>query len=563
MSSAASAAEWVRVRRYAVPRWMIDEVARCRSAGDWRGACAAAGVDVAFDLAEVAAEHGVRVAEVLEDDLRHLAPDLIRWHLPRARGGRTTLAPKGIVVLSGQGSVRGEVHLSGYAAYAATVRGGRDGPGRRVPVLYLRTPPLADGPQRLTLCFGTLPSVHVYSLMGAQDWSAARHLWDVRHSDELRERCGGNAARAPFHTADGRPEAPPASDPGTGDPARHTEWVTHLQDRGDVEAALAAAGIDCARSESRAVLDGMPLALSRLVPEMATLGEQRRYQIPLGRWNYTADNGSALVLDARDGRLRVELAHLDHRDSVPRLPEACWRRSPDLDLLRSGLLGPEDLHPLVRGALFPARRVAAAGPPPPPPVPEPVRIRCDGEWHEASFDGGVLRVPHTETEAEEKLALHALGGTVTGCFEAWHGWTDGSGRLPRKLRELRRDLLLRVRHGDTPGLLCLLDAGVSPRLRDARGRTLLHMLNRLDHDVVLPRLLAAGLHLDARDRRGLSPLHVAIGEHGSLSLVRALLAAGATMRFDDLENDVIADYVQCGRPERDTIWALLFAEAVN
>ncbi|MEU6753470.1 hypothetical protein ABZ914_45215, partial [Spirillospora sp. NPDC046719] len=46
-----------RIRRYAVPRWMIERAAERRLAGDWRGACAAANVDVDFDLADVAREH--------------------------------------------------------------------------------------------------------------------------------------------------------------------------------------------------------------------------------------------------------------------------------------------------------------------------------------------------------------------------------------------------------------------------------------------------------------------------------------------------------------------------
>ncbi|MFE2103348.1 ankyrin repeat domain-containing protein, partial [Streptomyces sp. NPDC059468] len=43
-----------RIRRYAVPGRMIERATERRLAGDWRGACAAANVDVAFDPAEVA-----------------------------------------------------------------------------------------------------------------------------------------------------------------------------------------------------------------------------------------------------------------------------------------------------------------------------------------------------------------------------------------------------------------------------------------------------------------------------------------------------------------------------
>src|SRR5439155_21069378 len=56
------AAAWRRIRRYAVPRWMIERATERRLAGDWQGACAAANGDVLFDLAEVADHCGHDVA---------------------------------------------------------------------------------------------------------------------------------------------------------------------------------------------------------------------------------------------------------------------------------------------------------------------------------------------------------------------------------------------------------------------------------------------------------------------------------------------------------------------
>src|SRR5262245_41463114 len=85
------ASRWRRIRRYAVPQWMIEEAGERRLAGDWRGACAAANVIVALDLADIAKEHGDEVARATEDDLRNFAPDLARWHLPRVGRGRTTI----------------------------------------------------------------------------------------------------------------------------------------------------------------------------------------------------------------------------------------------------------------------------------------------------------------------------------------------------------------------------------------------------------------------------------------------------------------------------------------
>jgi ankyrin repeat protein len=77
---------------------------------------------------------------------------------------------------------------------------------------------------------------------------------------------------------------------------------------------------------------------------------------------------------------------------------------------------------------------------------------------------------------------------------------------------------------------------MDPAARDGRRRTLLHHLHKLDHEQLLPRLLAAGLDLEARDHHQRTPLHMAVGDHGSASLVRALLAAGAaTDVVDDAE----------------------------
>lgn len=81
---------WLRVREFAVPPSMIETATARRSAGDWAGACAAAGIDVDFNLRSVARTHGHDLAARIRADLRHLAPDLLRWHLPR-------VAPDGLL----------------------------------------------------------------------------------------------------------------------------------------------------------------------------------------------------------------------------------------------------------------------------------------------------------------------------------------------------------------------------------------------------------------------------------------------------------------------------------
>ncbi|WP_119731826.1 ankyrin repeat domain-containing protein [Thermomonospora amylolytica] len=527
------AASWRRARRYGVPAWMIERATERRLAGDWRGACAAAGIDVRFDLAAVARNQGPAVAEALEEDLRHLAPDLLRWHLPRVGRGRDALTPGQTVLL---------------------------GPSHGGPRLHLTTPWwMVHGPQRLALRFGTLESSSqdVYLETDwpycsfwrnlVHDWSGARHLWDVRHTHELLERCGGGNDRAPFHDPDGTPRPAPQADPGPADPAGRTEWVTALHDAGDVEGAFAAAGIELDTEpfdlpeywgadpvDPVFLLSRAPLALTRLEPEIRLLAERgggARYWIP-------QTQHAALLLELGD-RLRVRaVAHelWDDPwagDSPPKplrsaapLPEAVWRRLPDLDLLRTGF-PPERLHPLVHEALFPRAPARPAGPPPQPDPPAPVRVRCQGAWHEVWFRDGALRLPHTAEEQRREEAMRAFGGAQSGCFAAREAWRSGTGRLPRALRAQRDDLMARVHHGDTPGVLALLDAGVDPHVRDTRGRTLLHKLPLLDHEALLPRLLKAGLDLEARDVERRTPLFAAVVHGGSPALVEALLEAGA------------------------------------
>ncbi|MYW21737.1 hypothetical protein GT039_40755, partial [Streptomyces sp. SID2955] len=74
---------WQRVREYAVPPSMIETATARRATGDWAGACAAARVAVDLDLRAVRHRHGTDVAGRLRADLRRLAPDLLRWHMPR------------------------------------------------------------------------------------------------------------------------------------------------------------------------------------------------------------------------------------------------------------------------------------------------------------------------------------------------------------------------------------------------------------------------------------------------------------------------------------------------
>ncbi|MFK4036380.1 hypothetical protein ACI2LC_11345 [Nonomuraea wenchangensis] len=160
---------WLRVREFAVPPTMIERATARRAVGDWAGACAAARVDVDLDLRSVARAHGHEVAARLRDDLRHLAPELLRWHLPR-------VAPDGLL------------------RPGLTVALARYAPGLR---LVARTPPVrAAAGQRfgLELWDAARPTARGHPHPRPHRCfrlDLHRHLWDVRRVDELRVRSGG------------------------------------------------------------------------------------------------------------------------------------------------------------------------------------------------------------------------------------------------------------------------------------------------------------------------------------------------------------------------------------
>ncbi|MFI8999335.1 hypothetical protein [Streptomyces sp. NPDC053541] len=173
---------WSRVREFAVPTRMIETATARRLRGDWAGACAAAGFDVDLDLRLLARARGRELAALVRADLRHLAPDLLRWHLPR-------IAPDGLL--------RPGLTIT-LARYAL--------PPDRPPLhLVVRTPPAwAAGGQRvgLTLWDGADPTwddpAHPHPRPGRRfRLDLHRHLWDARRAGELRERSGADRPPVP------------------------------------------------------------------------------------------------------------------------------------------------------------------------------------------------------------------------------------------------------------------------------------------------------------------------------------------------------------------------------
>ncbi|MEU3933039.1 hypothetical protein AB0E85_13525 [Streptomyces sp. NPDC029044] len=169
---------WPRVREFAVPPSMIETATARRRAGDWAGACAAANIDVDLQPRLLARRHGREFAARLRADLRHLAPDLLRWHMPR-------IAPDGLL--------RPGLTLT-LARYGAT------GPGALH--LVVRTPPAwADAGQRISLDLWDASRAreahrhHPHPRPSRRfRLDLHRHLWDARRAGELRARSGEGGA---------------------------------------------------------------------------------------------------------------------------------------------------------------------------------------------------------------------------------------------------------------------------------------------------------------------------------------------------------------------------------
>jgi hypothetical protein len=163
---------WARVREFAVPPSMIESATARRTVGDWAGACAAARVDVDLNLRAARRVHGHELTARIRADLRHLAPDLLRWHFPRT--GPDGLLRPGLTV-----------SLARYRpAGGASIH------------LVARTPPAwADAGQRISLALW-VPSrpgagLHPHPRPDRRyRLDLHRHLWDVRRAGELRERHG-------------------------------------------------------------------------------------------------------------------------------------------------------------------------------------------------------------------------------------------------------------------------------------------------------------------------------------------------------------------------------------
>ncbi|WEO99130.1 hypothetical protein A6P39_036655 [Streptomyces sp. FXJ1.172] len=367
---------WQRVRAYAVPPSMIELATGRRAAGDWAGACSAARIDTDLDLRSVARAHGRETAARLRADLRHLAPDLLRWHMPR-------IAPDGLL--------RPGLTLT-LARYGGS---GRAGPLH----LVARTPPAwSEAGQRISLALWDPADAHTgghphphpnrrYRL------DLHRHLWDARRAAELRDRSGAGGP------------APPDADP----------------------LGLAPPGHGCAVGRWAAEADLLLAAEGRSAGAFVVrCGGRRRLVLEL----FPGADGATPALR------RVPKLPAGGPTALPALPDAATWIPPDLELLRAGLLAPDRLHPLVAAALAPGHR--PAGPSRAlDPVAQARLVECRGARHRIGLvDGVLVPLDHGPDEIRREELLAALGGPALPCLRV----IDQAHRRPDCLAGVRERL---------------------------------------------------------------------------------------------------------------------------
>jgi hypothetical protein len=114
----------------------------------------------------------------------------------------------------------------------------------------------------------------------------------------------------------------------------------------------------------------------------------------------------------------------------PVLPDAATWVPPDLELLRSGLIDADRLHPLVASALVPDHRPLHSVRRP----DGPRLIQCCGTTHRIAYvDGMIVPLDHDPDEIRREELLIALGGTSSPCLQAIRSPEDEPETAARQL----------------------------------------------------------------------------------------------------------------------------------
>ncbi|MFE7764468.1 hypothetical protein [Streptomyces sp. NPDC057438] len=417
---------WLRVREFAVPPSMVETATARRSVGDWAGACAAAGVDIDLDMRSVAHAYGREFQARVRTDLRNLAPDLLRWHMPR-------IAPDGLL--------RPGLTLT-LARYPTA---GRESPS---PVhLVVRTPPAwADAGQRISLALwdGSRSDPRAPAHPHARPsrryrLDLHRHLWDARRAGELRGRSGADRPPGP------RPPGPDV-------------WGTPAAELG--------CAVERWADEAAIVLraEGRPTGTV-----LVRCGTRRRLLLDLGLDSGAGQGRRPETHRGADGdsgspSLRITAARGDDGafTSLPVLPDAATWALPDLELIRAGALDAGRLHPLVAAALVPDHERSGPGPHEVlDRAGRPRVVDCRGERHRIGLvDGTLTALDHDPAELRREELLVHLTGTPLPCLRA----IDEAHRRPDCLSGVRE----RLDHGDVAGALAVVEGLLGPEavLRD-------------------------------------------------------------------------------------------------
>ncbi|PSR70030.1 hypothetical protein C8258_03015 [Nocardia sp. MDA0666] len=411
---------WLRIREFAVPPAMIETATTRRRAGDWAGACAAAGVDVDVDPRQLARTHGSELAARVLGDLRHLAPDLLRWHMPR---------------VASDGLLRPGLTTT-LARYDPRERGKCCGRAGFIHLVVRTAPAWADSGQRMSLALwdesrpeGGIGS-HPHPRPNRRfRLDLHRHLWDARRSAELGIRCGTGRTAG-----------------GNGTEAAIAEHVPP------------GCAVDRWAAEAELLLrtDGRPRGALQV-----RFGARHR-----------------LILEYEGDPPALRIAYPYPRGAVsalPVLPYAATWMLPDLALLRAGAITADRLHPLVASALVPEFSSAA----PSSDTSAYSRahlVQCRGEQHRVGLvDGTLTALDHSPAELRREELLVALSGTPLPCLQA----IDLAHRRPDCLAGARD----RLRHGDIAGALAVVDNLLGPdaRLRAGALRDELEVAAQREH----------------------------------------------------------------------------------
>lgn len=395
---------------------MVAAVADRRAVGDWRGACAAADVDVCVKPDSVRRYYGSAIAEQLPGVLRELSPDLLRWHLPRRGHGAGDL-------------------LAGLLVSLAEVTD-----GVRQLTLAAATPQFAlDAGQRIVLV-----------LLGGREDAATRAV--------LESVRGTHAARLSlvrhrmFWSADAAPGLA-----GLRDTAGE---ITQLQDSGHFAGAWHAAGLDLRLPET----PRRARWLAALPIRIPGLAERVREALPGADEAAVRSGVGVLVLSGLNSSAVVARVAEDRQAGLglPIVPNAVWSRVLDADLVRFGYLGEHELHPLVAQAILDT---------PQPAVPEadewlyrevpfiagPCQVAGDGPalWiacgttrHRIAFRDDAWHILDHSAHSGREALMSRLGGPTNPCRQALDYLASG-----RHVIDLAGSLLAHGRTHDVRTLL--------------------------------------------------------------------------------------------------------------